>query len=159
MMVKKIEYSSIENLKVLPSKINVKHNRYEQRHLELDGKSVKIVSDGFCDRDKEIQSELKNSGLQNILRMQEMRYGTLENAIARAQDRGVYADISDIPDNIGDRAEYIQKVNESLAQLKKELGLTDDDLKSLNADKIIELYEKKNKPVTTTSEEPTEGGK
>lgn len=54
-----IRYNTIENAVFLESAINRKHNIYEKRHLERNGQSVTIVSDGFCDVDKEIQSELK----------------------------------------------------------------------------------------------------
>lgn len=154
----RISYNRAENAVFLTDVLNQKRNIFEQRHLEKDGKSVKVVSDGFIDRDKEIQSELKNAGLQNILKLQEMRYGTLDNAIARAEDKGVYADVSKIPDNVGDTAAYVAAAQAKLNALAAELGVDPSELSgNLTADKLAELYQKKN----STAAAPTgnnEGG-
>ena len=137
----KLVYSTFEKPISLRNCLHEKHNIYEKRHLELEGKSVTIVSDGFVDKDKEIQAELKNAGLQNILKLQEMRYGTLDNAIARADERGVYADVSNIPDGVGARAEYVANAQAELKRLASELGLTPEEVSKLTGDQIAARYQ------------------
>ena len=140
----RIKYNRCENAVFLTDCLNQKRSSYEMRHLEKEGTSVKVVSDGFVDRDKEIQSELKNAGLQNILKLQEMRYGTIDNAIARAADRGVYADVSKIPDNVGDTAAYVAAAQAKLNALAAELGVDPSELSgNLTAEKLAELFKNK----------------
>ena len=137
----KFAFATFENPQSIGSCLRGKHNLYEKRHLELEGKSVTVVSDGFCDVDKEIQSELKNAGLQNILKLQELRYGTLDNAIARVNDRGVYADVSNIPDGVGPRSAYVAAAQEELARLAASLGLTPEEVAKLTGEQIAARYQ------------------
>lgn len=158
---RKIVYSTAENPVFLGLAKRDNDGKYEKRHLERDGKSVKIVSDGFSDLGKEIQSELKNAGLQNILKLQEMRYGTLENAIARANDRGIYADVSKIPDSVGERAEFVQQAQNSLKQLAAEFGISLEAASKLSGQEIAAMYQKKyatTQTTTTPQNDSSEGG-
>lgn len=149
-----IVYSTSENPVLTPSLIGTRNiSKYTKRHLAFEGKSIKIVEDGICDIDAEIMSELKNAGLQNILKLQELRYGTLENAITRANDRGVYADVSKIPDSIGERAEFIAKARADLEALKAKYNLTDEDIKNFN----IDSFAAKLNPTPQASPQTLEG--
>lgn len=136
-------YNSQEQFFCLESVLNKKRNIYEKRHLEKDGNSVKIVSDGFVDRDKEIQSELKNAGLQNILKLQELRYGTIDNAIARNADKGVYADVSKIPTDVAGQQQFVAAAQAKLNALAQELGVPVSELSGINEAKLTELYNNK----------------
>lgn len=140
-MAQTINFNCAENFQpikmVRPDLKNV--GIYEQKHLERDGNGVKVVSDGFIDLNKEIQSELKNAGLQNILKLQELRYGTLDAAIVRAKDKGVYADVSNVPTDIASQQELINKTNAQVDKLCKELGITKDQLLNLTPEKYAEI--------------------
>lgn len=110
-----------------------------QRHLERDGNGVKIVEDGVVDNDALIQSEKINAGLENILKMQTMRYGTLENAIARNKDKQVFADVSHIPTSIGEQAEYVQNIQNDVDALCAKLGISKEDLLKSNQESLAQL--------------------
>ena len=110
-----------------------------QRHLERDGNGVKIVEDGVVDNDALIQSEKINAGLENILKMQTMRYGTLENAIARNKDKQVFADVSHIPTSIGEQAEYVQNIQNDVDALCAKLGISKEDLLKSNQESLTQL--------------------
>lgn len=153
-----INYSCVEHFAPIGSGIHKKHNTYLKRHLERDGKSVKVIEDGIVDADKEIQSELKNAGLQNILKLQELRYGTLDNAIARAADKGVYADVSNIPTNLADQTVWVQQAQAKIAKLKADLGLTDDELKAVDIDKLTAIYTAQAKAAAASNASNNEGG-
>ena len=109
------------------------------RHLERDGNGVKIVEDGYVDEDALIQSEKINAGLENIIRLQTMRYGTLENAIARNKDKQVFADVSHIPTTIGEQAEYVQNIQNDVDALCAKLGISKEDLLKSNQESLAQL--------------------
>lgn len=100
---------------------------------------VKVVSDGKTDYQKLIESEAKNAGLVNILRFQEMRYGSIQNAIIANEEKKLYADVSNIPDSVGEQAELVAKTNAEIDKLCKELGLTKEQLLNLTPEKYIEI--------------------
>lgn len=118
----------------------------ERFHLERDGNGVKIVSDGFVDVQKEIDSEAQNAGLVNILKQQELRYGTVQNAIVRNEAKQVYAKVSDIPTNVAEQAEYIAKVQAEVNALKAKLGLDEAALLNLTEEKYKEIIASQNAP-------------
>lgn len=139
--VQTINYNSQENYAPIGFKVNKHSKTVEIRHLERINGGLIIVSDGFKDIQKEINSELKNAGLQNILKLQELRYGTLDNAIARARDRGVYADVSHIPTDVAGQSDLVNKTNAAVDKLCKELGLTKEQLLGLTPEKYVEIKE------------------
>lgn len=114
-------------------------SKYESFHLERDGLNIKVVSDGISDRKKEIQSHKNEAGLQNILKLQAMRYGTINNAIARNEDKKVFADVSGIPDSVGEQAALVAKTNAEIEKLCNELGLTKEQLLNLTPEKYVEI--------------------
>lgn len=124
------------------------------RHLERDGNGVKIVEDGVVDNDALIQSEKCNAGLENIIRLQTMRYGTLENAIARNKDKQVYADVSKIPTSIGEQAEYVQNIQADVDALCAKLGISKEDLLKSNQETLAQLLAAKQAAAAA----PTDGG-
>lgn len=113
--------------------------KYESFHLERDGLDIKIVSDGVSDRQKEVDSHKKEAGLENILKMQALRYGSVDNAIKRNEDKKTFADVSHIPDSVGEQAEQVAKVNKDIDKLCKELNLTKDQLLALTPEKYVEI--------------------
>ena len=115
------------------------NTKYESFHLERDGLDIKIVSDGISDRRKEVHSHAKEAGLQNILKMQALRYGSVDNAIKRNEEKKVFADVSNIPDTVGEQAELVKKSNSDVNKLCQELGLTKDQLLSLTPEKYLEI--------------------
>lgn len=128
----------------------------EHFHLERDGKGLKVVSDGFEDRQKLIQSEAGNAGLANIIRLQTLRYGTLDNAIARNKDKQVFADVSNIPTTVGEQKEYLENINADVAKLCAELGITQEELLKSNQETLARMVEAKKQAATTAAS--TEGG-
>ena len=88
---------------VIEKPLDFSDGKYESFHLERDGLNVKIVSDGISDRQKEIESQKHNAGLQNILKMQTIRSGSIDNAIKRNEEKKVFADVSKIPDSVGEQ--------------------------------------------------------
>lgn len=112
----------------------------EDFHLEFDeNHNVKVVSDGRTDYQKMIESEAKNAGLVNILKFQEMRYGTLQNAILANEEKKLYADVSHIPDSVGEQAALVAATNAQIDKLCKELGLTKEQLLNLTPEKYVEI--------------------
>ena len=115
----------------------------EDFHLERgDNNEVKVVSDGFTDYQKMIDSEAKNAGLVNILKFQEMRYGSIQNAIIANEEKKLYADVSQIPDSVGEQAALVARTNAEVERLCKELGVTKDELLNLTTEKYIEIKKK-----------------
>lgn len=114
----------------------------EKFHLEREGNGVKVVSDGFVDNQKLIDSEAKNAGLQNILKLQELRYGTIENAIKRNEDKQVFADVSKIPLSVAEQKEYLAKVDAAVKALCEKLNISRDELSNLTEFKFEELKQK-----------------
>lgn len=126
----------------------------EHFHLEREGNGVKIVSDGIVDEDALIQSEAKNAGLVNILRMQELRYGTVENAVKRNEAKQVFADVSKIPTSIGEQVEYIQQKEKEVNDLAAKLGISKEELLNSNLETLTKLCQGKE----TISQATAEGG-
>lgn len=116
---------------------------FEQFHLEREGNGIKIVSDGLVDVQKEIDSQACNAGLVNIMKMQELRYGTLENAIKRNEAKQVYADVSKVPMTVGEQAEYVAKAEKEVLDLCNKLGISKEDLLKMNVESLGKLFEAK----------------
>ena len=115
----------------------------EDFHLEYgEGHNVVVVSDGRTDYQKEIESQTKNAGLVNILRYQEMRYGSINNAIVKNEEKKVYADVSHIPDSVGEQAALVAKTNAEVDRICQELGITKEQLLNLTPEKYIEIKQK-----------------
>ena len=112
----------------------------EDFHLERgENNEVIVVSDGFTDYQKQIDSEQKNAGLVNILKFQEMRYGSIQNAIIANEQKKLYADVSIIPETIGEQAELVAKTNAEVDRLCKELGVTKEQLLNLTTEQYIKI--------------------
>ena len=126
-------------------------------HLEREGSGVAVVSDGFTDRDKLIQSEAKNAGLSNIIRLQTLRYGTIDNAIARNADKQVFADVSNIPTSVGEQAEYLKNIEDDVSKLCAELGISREDLLKSNQESLARMLEVK-KQASQAKKSDVEGG-
>lgn len=101
-------------------------------HMERDGNGIKIVEDGVIDVQAEIDSQACNAGLQNIIRLQSMRYGTIENAIARNKDKQTYCDVSHIPTSIAEQSEYIAGIQADVEKLSAKLGISKEELLKAN---------------------------
>lgn len=127
------------------------NNVVMHRHMERDGNGIKIVEDGFVDEDALIQSEKCNAGLENIIRLQTMRYGTIENAIKRNEAKQVFADVSKIPTSIGEQAQYVEEIQKDVDKLCKELGITKEELLKSNQATLSQLYEAKAKAKAATA--------
>ena len=119
--------------------LDFSNGKYESFHLEREGLDIKVVSDGISDRNKEIQSHAKEAGLENILKMQALRYGSVDNAIKRNEEKKVFADVSKIPDSVGEQAEMVFKNKKDFEALCQELGLTKDQLLALTPEKYLEI--------------------
>lgn len=136
------------------------NNVVMHRHMERDGNGIKIVDDGFVDEDALIQSEKCNAGLENIIRLQTMRYGTIENAIKRNEAKQVFADVSKIPTSIGEQAKYVEEIQKDVDKLCNDLGITKEELLKSNQATLSQLYEAKAKAkasATTASGTAGEG--
>lgn len=131
--------------------------KVEEFDVSREGTGLKIISKGFVDRDKLIQSEAGNAGLANIIRLQSLRYGTIENAIYRNADKQVYADVSNIPTSVGEQKEYLADVNKEVEKLCSELGITKEQLAKSNQDTLEKLLAAKNSAKNETASNQ-EGG-
>ena len=125
----------------------------EHFHLERDGNGLKSVSDGFVDHKKMIQSEANNAGLSNLIRLQTLRYGTIENAIARNADKQLFADVSNIPTSVAEQAEYIANVEADVAKLCAELGVSKEDLLKSNQETLARMVEAKKQASVNSNDE------
>lgn len=142
---------------VLSNGVDCSAHLFEHFHLERKGEGVIIVSDGIEDFDKAVQEEACNAGLVNILKMQEMRYGTIENAVKRNQDKQVYADVSKVPTSVAEQAEYIANTEKELNALCQKLGISKEELLKTNVDTLQKLFEQKQ--AAAAPAESTEGDK
>lgn len=120
-------------------KMDESHKCIMVYHMEREGNGIKIVEDGLVDRQKLLESEKVNAGLENIIRLQTMRYGTIENAIKRNADKQVYADVSKLPTSVAEQAEFISKTEAEVASLCSELGISKEDLLKSNVDTLSQL--------------------
>lgn len=111
------------------------------RHMVREGNSINIVEDGVVDEDALIQSEACNAGLQNIIRLQTMRYGTIENAIARNADRQVFADVSKIPTSVAEQSEYVKGIQADVDALAAKLGISKEDLLKATQESLAQRLE------------------
>lgn len=125
----------------------------EHFHLQRKGEGVEVVSDGFVDGDALIQSEKCNAGLENIIKMQTIRYGTIQNAIKRNEDKQVFADLSKVPTTVAEQQEYIAKSEKELNDLCNKLGISKEDLLKSNLETLTQLVKGKNE-----TSQPAEGG-
>lgn len=125
------------------------------RHMVREGNGLKIVEDGVIDHDAEIQAQSCNAGLQNIIRLQTMRYGTLENAIKRNADRQVFADVSKIPTTVAEQQEFVEKNSAEVDALCKKLGISKDELLKATAESLSAKLQALNQANVQTV---TEGG-
>lgn len=106
----------------------------EDKHAERTANGgIKFVSDGKRDIQKEIESQACNAGLQNIIRLQTLRYGTLENAIARNKEKQVFADVSKVPESVGEQAEMVKEATDNLQALADKYGVTVEQLLALKS--------------------------
>lgn len=120
-------------------KLDLSDAKREDFHLAIVDGVLNVVSDGITDYKKVIQSHASEAGLVNILKLQTMRYGTLDNAIARNKEKQVFADVSNIPDSVAEQKAMVEKTNAEIDRLCKELGLSRDQLLNLTADKYVEI--------------------
>lgn len=126
----------------------------ENFHLVRKGNGLDVVSDGFTDYKKLIQSQACNAGLQNIIRLQTMRYGTIENAIVRNKEKQVFADVSNIPTSVAEQAEYIKDIQNDVDELCSKLGISKDELLKANQEFLADKLAALNK----AANEAAEGG-
>lgn len=120
-------------------KLDLSDAKREDFHMAIVDGVLNVVSDGITDYKKVIQSHASEAGLVNILKLQTMRYGTLDNAIARNKEKQVFADVSNIPDSVAEQKAMVEKTNAEIDRLCKELGLSRDQLLNLTADKYVEI--------------------
>lgn len=128
------------------------------RHMERDGNGIKIVEDGFVDRDALVQSEKCNAGLENIIRLQTMRYGTLENAIARNAQKQVFADVSKIPTSVAEQSEFVNGVQADVDALCAKLGISKEDLLKSNQETLAQLLAAKEAAAASAAAAPIQSG-
>lgn len=107
----------------------------EDKHAERgENGDLIFVSDGKRDIQKEINSQKCNAGLQNIIRLQTMRYGTLENAIARNKEKQTFADVSNVPDSVGEQAQMVADAKGNIQALAAKYGVTVEQLLALKSE-------------------------
>lgn len=111
----------------------------EDFHLERKDGQIISVSDGITDYNALIQSHKNEAGLVNIMKLQTLRYGTLDNAIARNKDKQVFADVSNIPDSVAEQKKMVDKANADIKKLCDELGVTKEELLSLTPEKYLAI--------------------
>lgn len=139
MLDKKTVFTNSSLTPVVSQGFDFSNAKRMARHLEREGNGVKVVEDGIVDEDALIQSEKVNAGLENILKMQTMRYGTLENAIARNKEKQVFADVSKIPTSIGEQAEFVNNIQNDVDALCAKLGISKEDLLKSNQESLAQL--------------------
>lgn len=130
-----------------------------KRHMVRDGNGIKIVEDGVVDVDALIQSEKINAGLQNIIKMQTMRYGTLENAIVANAQTQVFADVSKIPTTVAEQSEFVSGVQADVDALCAKLGISKEDLLKSTQESLAQLLAAKQAEAAaaTAAANPTGG--
>lgn len=128
------------------------------RHMEREGNGIKIVEDGVVDEDALIQSEKCNAGLENIIRLQTMRYGTLENAIKRNADKQVYADVSHIPTTVAEQSEFVSGVQADVDALAAKLGITKEELLKSTQESLAQLLAAKQAAAAQPAAAASTGG-
>lgn len=131
------------------------NGKREHFHLARKGEGVEIVSDGIVDEDALIQSEKCNAGLQNILKLQALRYGTLENAIKRNEDKQNFANVANIPTTVAEQAEYLNNIQADVDALCAKLGISKEDLLKSNQESLARMLAAKQQE---TSQASTDGG-
>lgn len=130
------------------------NGKREHFHLARKGEGVEIVSDGVVDEDALIQSEKCNAGLENIIKLQTLRYGTLQNAIKRNEDKQQFADVSNIPTTVAEQAEYLNNIQADVDALCAKLGISKEDLLKSNQESLARMLAAKE----TSQSATTEGG-
>ena len=128
------------------------NGKIEKFHLARKGSGVELISDGIVDQDELIQSEKCNAGLENIMKMQTLRYGTIQNAIKRNEDKQVFADVSKVPTSLAEQAEYISAAEKDVNELCAKLGISKEDLLKSNYESLSALFAEKNKVASQVEE-------
>lgn len=129
----------------------------EDFHMEVVDGTLIPVSDGITDYNKVVQSHENEAGLKNIIKLQTLRYGTLDNAIARNKEKQTFADVSKVPDSVAEQQALVAKTNAEVDKLCKELGITKDQLLNLTAEKYAEI-KKAQADAAAAAQAATEGG-
>lgn len=156
--IKRVIYDNSLLLPVFSAGMDFSCAKRVKRHLEREGSGVTIVEDGIVDYDAEIQAQACNAGLQNIIRLQTMRYGTIDNAIARNKDKQVFADVSDVPLTVAEQSEFVNATQKEVDALCAKLGLSKEDLMKANRDFLAGKLEALNKTSSEDAVASTLGG-
>lgn len=141
---------------VLTTGMDLSGHIRENFHLVRKGEGLDVISDGKTDYKKLIASEAKNAGLKNIIRLQEMRYGTIENAIVRNKEKQTFADVSNIPLTVAEQAEYVKSIQADVDELCGKLGISKEDLLKANQQFLADKLAAINKPAEPSSAEGSE---
>lgn len=130
------------------------YGKGKEKKLDRVNGDIVIVEGAVIDYDAEIQSHKKEAGLEAIKKAQILRYGTLDNAIARNQAKQKFLDVSKFGDDIANRE--IAKANEEeISKLAEKLGISKDEILSLtkaNFEALVKVKE-------TTKQGNENGGK
>lgn len=119
------------------------------KKLTLKDGELIVVETDKVDTDKLIASEACNAGLENIRKQAALRYGTLNNAIAINADKQNYADVSNIPTNAMQQAQYVEAQRTKLEQLAAKLGVSTDELLSMTEAGFNSFMQSKQQPSAT----------
>lgn len=118
-----------------PSEDQIGKHIVEDKHAVRDSKGgLKFVSDGKRDIQKEIESQKCNAGLQNIIKLQTLRYGTIDNAIARNKEKQTFADVSKIPTSVAEQFEMVADSQAAIYKLAKKYNMTVDQVLALKSE-------------------------
>ncbi len=115
-------------VRIIRSQCSLEPGFIHKKQLKMVDGDIKVVETEVIDTQALIESEAHNAGLQNILRQEALRYGTIENALARNADKQTFADVSNVPDGVGAQAEFMQQQQQRLEALAAKLGVSVNDL-------------------------------
>lgn len=122
------------------------YGKGKEKKLDRVNGDIVIVEGAVVDYDEEIQSHKKEAGLEAIKKAQILRYGTLDNAIARNQAKQKFLDVSKLGDDIANRE--IAKANEAdIAKLAAKLGISKEEILTLtkaNFEALVKAKESAN---------------
>lgn len=136
---KKVLYANHQIHPTVQGSRDMSDGKREDFHLAIVDGVLTEVSDGVTDYVKLVQSHANEAGLVNILKLQELRYGTIDNAIARNKEKQVFADVSGIPDSVAEQQALVAQTNAEIDKLCADLGLTREQLLNLTPEKYIEI--------------------